>query len=284
MRSFGTLVFWLAVAYLAFMVLLYIFQSRLLYLPSLMGRELTATPAMIGLDYQDLRIQVEDGPILHGWFVPAGHEGAPVILFCHGNAGNISHRLDSIRIFHELGLDVVIFDYRGYGQSEGRPSEAGTYRDVEAVWSYLTGEGGYSSERIVIFGRSLGAAVAAHLAQSVRPGALILESAFASVPDLGSEHYWYLPVRLLSRFRYATGDYVSKVGAPVLVVHSPDDEIVPIAQGRRIFERANEPKEFLQILGNHNGGFVLSGALYTNGLRDFLERVIPPGNSPDYSG
>lgn len=273
MRAFGTLFFWLIAGYGALVLFVYVFQARLLYLPNLTGRELIATPAMIGLDYQDLRIQVGGGPTLHGWLVSSGRERAPVVLFFHGNAGNISHRLDSIRIFHELGLDVLIFDYRGYGQSEGRPSEEGTYRDAEAVWSYLTGEGGYSADRIVLFGRSLGAAVAAHLGQRVRPGALILESAFVSVPDLASYHYWYLPARLLSRFRYATGDYVVGVEAPVLVVHSPDDEIVPIAQGRRIFERAREPKEFLQIIGDHNGGFILSGSLYSDGLGDFLGRV-----------
>jgi fermentation-respiration switch protein FrsA (DUF1100 family) len=193
-----------------------------------------------------------------------------VVLLCHGNAGSISHRLDSIRIFHDLGLSVFIFDYRGHGLGEGRPSEEGTYRDAEAAWNHLVEGRGVRGDRIILFGRSLGAVVAAHLAQTARPSALILESAFASVPEIASHHYWYLPVRWLSRFDYATAAYVRGVHAPTLVIHSRDDEINPIEQGRDVFRQANEPKVFLEISGDHNSGFLLSGAQYTEDLRQFL--------------
>jgi fermentation-respiration switch protein FrsA (DUF1100 family) len=216
-----------------------------------------------------MRFTTRDGVSLHGWFIPSP-DTESVVLFCHGNAGNISHRLDSIRIFHDLGLSVFIFDYRGYGLSEGRPSEEGTYRDAEAAWNHLVEGRGIPSDRIILFGRSLGAAVAAHLAQTARPSALILESAFASVPEIASHHYWYLPVRWLSRFKYATAAYVRAVHAPTLVIHSRDDEINPIEQGRDVFRQANEPKVFLEISGDHNSGFLLSGARYTEGLRQFL--------------
>ncbi|MFQ5635737.1 MAG: alpha/beta hydrolase [Gammaproteobacteria bacterium] len=279
MRSVVTFLIWSGVAYGAFVIFVYAFQSRLLYLPNIAGTLVDVTPTTIGARFDDLRIPTSDGLTLHAWFVAAA-DSDRVVLFCHGNAGNISHRLDSIRIFHQLGLDVLIFDYRGYGQSDGRPSEAGTYLDVEAAWSYLIDERGYDPDRIIVFGRSMGAAIAAHLAANMQPGALILESAFTSAPDLAARHYWYLPVRLLSRFSYATVDHVGAVRAPTLVVHSPGDEIVPVEHGRRIFAHANEPKTFLEIIGDHNTGFFMSGALYSEGIKQFVDTAVPPGVRP----
>ncbi len=253
--------------------LVYVFQGRLLYLPNIGGRGLAATPAAIGLEYDDVRFTTLDGVSLHGWFI-AAPDAEHVVLHCHGNAGNISHRLDSIRIFRDLGLSVFIFDYRGYGLSYGRPNEEGTYRDAEAAWSYLVEQRGLPSDRIIVHGQSLGAAIAARVAQSRRPAALILESAFASLPDVASHHYWFLPVRWLARFDYATAVYVRDVHAPTLVIHSPDDEISPVEQGREVFRQANEPKVFLEIVGDHNTGFLLSGTRYTHGLRQFLREHV----------
>lgn len=146
--------------------------------------------------------------------------------FLHGNAGNISHRLDSLRIFHGLGLDVLILDYRGYGRSEGRPSEEGTYRDARAASRYLVEARGVAPERIVVFGRSIGAAIAAALAVEQRPAALILESGFTSVPDLAADLYPWLPARRLARLHYDTRARLPHVTVPVLIVHSRDDEII----------------------------------------------------------
>ncbi|MEK7797018.1 MAG: alpha/beta hydrolase, partial [Pseudomonadota bacterium] len=197
------------------------------------------------------------------------------LLFCHGNAGNISHRLESIRQFHQLGLNVFIFDYRGYGESEGVPTEAGTYRDAEAARRYLVETRGLAPEHIVYFGRSLGAAIAAWLATQHPPRALIVESAFTSVPDFGAEIYPWLPVRLLARLRYPTQEYLRSVQAPVLVIHSRDDEIVSFRHAEKLYESANSPKELLEIRGGHNDGFLVSGAQYTRRLDDFLRRVGP---------
>jgi fermentation-respiration switch protein FrsA (DUF1100 family) len=258
--------------YAVLVVLVYVFQGRLLYLPNIGGRGLAATPADIGLEYEDVRFSTSDGVTLHGWFVPARDAGH-VLLHCHGNGGNISHRLDSIRLFHDLGMNVFIFDYRGYGLSGGRPDEEGTYRDAEAAWNHLLGRG-FSAGRIVVHGHSLGAAIAAQLARGRRPAALILESPFTSIADVASRHYWFLPVRWLSRFDYPTATYVSDVHAPTLVVHSQHDEISPFAHGRAVFERANEPKTFLEISGDHNAGFLLSGVRYTEGLRAFLREHV----------
>ncbi|WP_405226748.1 alpha/beta hydrolase [Lentisalinibacter sediminis] len=262
--------------YLLFVGLVYAMQGRLLYLPNLPGRELDATPADIGLAYEDVQLTADDGVKLHGWFVPAADSARGTLLFFHGNAGNISHRLESISQFHGLGLDVLIIDYRGYGQSEGSPSERGTYRDAEAAWQYLTEERGVAPSRMVVFGRSVGGAVGAWLAANREAGALIVESSFSSLPALAGELYWFLPVRWLSRFRYPTAEYVAAADCPVLVIHSREDDIVPFHHGRAIYESAGEPRRFLELSGPHNGAHVLSEERYLDGLREFLATALPP--------
>ena len=193
-----------------------------------------------------------------------------MLLFFHGNAGNISHRLDSIRQFLGLGLSVFIIDYRGYGQSDGRTTEKGIYRDADAAWRYLTTTRGFSPDDIVIFGRSLGASVAAWLAARQSPQVLIVESSFTSVPDIGQELYPWLPVRWLSHLNHATIDYVRGVKCPVLVVHSRDDEIIPFHHGQKIFEAAPEPRSLLELRGTHNDAFIQDERTYLDGLSAFL--------------
>jgi fermentation-respiration switch protein FrsA (DUF1100 family) len=226
------------------------------------------TPADVGMDYEDVPIQTADGLTLHGWFIPG--RSSRVLLFFHGNAGNISHRLDSIQQFRELGLSVLIIDYRGYGQSQGRTSERGIYRDADAAWHYLTEDRGISASDIVIFGRSLGASVASQLAARTDPSALIVESSFTSVPDIAQELYPWLPVRWLSRLGHATRDFIQDVQCPVLVVHSRDDEIIPFHHGEEIFASANEPRTLLEIRGSHNDAFLRDERNYMEGLRAFL--------------
>lgn len=258
--------------YLGFLLLVYLGQPSMIYYPNIPGKDLQATPGEAGLDFEEVQLQTRDGVELHGWYLPATDPEA-VLLFLHGNAGNISHRLDSLRIFNALGLSVLIFDYRGYGRSEGRPSEEGTYRDAEAAWSYLVEERGWRAEQIVVFGRSLGAAIAAQLSGKNSPRGLILESAFTSVPDFAAEIYPYLPVRLLSRYHYDTLKHLRRVSCPVLVIHSPDDEIIPFRHGRAVFRAADEPKTFLQISGGHNEGFLQSEPRYVEGLAQFLDSL-----------
>lgn len=261
-------------AYAVLLVAVYLGQERLLYLPELAGRTLTATPRDIGLDYETVWLTADDGVRLNGWYVTTASPRA-TLLFFHGNAGNIAHRLDSLRIFHDLGLAVLIIDYRGYGQSEGTPSEAGTHLDALAAWRYLTESRGEPPQRIVLFGHSLGAALAAWLAAEKQPGALIMESAFTSVPDLAAELYWWLPARRLARLHYATRDYLARVRCPVLVVHSEEDEIIPYRHGRALYAAARSPKAFLTLRGDHNAGFLLSGADYVKGLDAFLAAHLP---------
>jgi hypothetical protein len=270
-----TVLFTAATAYIALLLTLYLGQSSLLFLPGIPSRELGATPRDIGLEYEAIWLETSDHVRLSGWYVPS-KSARGTLLFFHGNAGNISHRLDSLRIFHDLDLSVLIIDYRGYGQSGGKPSEAGMQRDAMEAWRYLVETRGEVPERIVLFGRSLGAALGAWLAARERPGALILESAFTSVPDLAADLYWWLPARRLARLQYATLEYLAAIRCPVLVVHSPDDEIIPYRHGRALYEAARYPKDFLQIVGDHNTGFLLSGERYRRGLDDFLSRNLPP--------
>lgn len=264
--------------YAGLVLVLYLSQASLLYLPDLPTRELVATPARIGLDHESVELRTADGVNLHGWFVPHPRPRG-VLLFCHGNAGNISHRLESIRTFHDLGLSVFIFDYRGYGQSEGSPGEQGTYLDAAAARDHLVGERSIPPESVVVFGRSLGAAVAARLAAEQPVAGLIIESAFTSAPDLAAELYPWLPARWLTRFDYATADHLARLDVPVLIIHSRDDEIVPFDHARRLHALAGEPKRLLELRGGHNDGFLVSDAEYRAGLREFLDRALSSGFS-----
>jgi len=259
-------------------LVVYLMQSRMLYLPDVPGRSLDRTPAAIDVGYADVAIETSDGILLHGWFIPGDSDR--VLLFFHGNAGNISHRLESVRQFLQLGLSVLIIDYRGYGQSGGRTSERGIYRDAEAAWRYLTETSETSPGRIIVFGRSMGASAAGYLAAHYRPLALIVESSFTSVPDIAAEYYPWLPVRWLSRLRHATADFVRQAACPVLVIHSRDDEIVPFRHGEAIFAAASEPRSFLELRGTHNDAFLRDERNYLAGLRSFLDGLPGPGSSP----
>jgi len=256
--------------YLILVAFVYARQGGMLYFPM---KEIDQTPKSIGLNFEEITLRTKDGINISSWHIPAQNERG-VVLFCHGNAGNISDRLDSIRIFHELNLSVLIFDYRGYGKSGGSPTEKGTYADAEAAWDYLINIMNVKPAKIIIFGRSLGSAVAAETALRHKAGALIIESGFTSVPDLGSKFYPYLPVKLISRYHYSTIDKVDRVDIPKLFIHSPQDEIIPFEHGTALFEKAIEPKEFLRITGGHNEGFLISGMTYINGLNSFISKYF----------
>jgi fermentation-respiration switch protein FrsA (DUF1100 family) len=250
----------------------YFMQGRMLYLPDMPGRALTMTPNNVGMDYEDVSIETADGVTLHGWFIMG--RSSRVLLFFHGNAGNISHRLDSIRQFQSLGMSVLIIDYRGYGRSGGKTTEKGIYRDAEASWRYLTENRSITASNIVIFGRSLGGSAASWLAAQHRPLALIVESSFTSVPDVAQELYPWLPARWLSRLSHATRDYVRDVRCPVLVIHSHDDEIIPFHHGEAIFSSANEPRTLLALRGTHNDAFLRDERTYVEGIRTFLAGLV----------
>jgi uncharacterized protein len=248
---------------------MYLQQPRMIFFPF---GSVSETPASWGLGYEQVWLQTADGLTLHGWYIPSqGSE--KVLLFFHGNAGNMAHRGDSIAIFHGLGLNVFIFDYRGYGRSGGTPSEAGLYQDARAAWGYLTQGRGFASNNIILFGRSLGGAVATRLAAEVQPAGLILESAFSSARDMADEVFPVLSRLVFLRFRFNVAAQIKKVHCPLLVLHSPDDEIIPYRQGEKIFAAANEPRVFFQMTGDHNYGFLKSQPAYGQALGTFVSKL-----------
>ena len=273
MRALLTQIFiYLALAYVGVAALLFLFQDRLAYYPEI-GRDITSTPREHGMDYEPMTLATPDGERLDAWFVPAP-QSQGIVLFLHGNAGNISHRMDSIAMLHRLGYAVLIFDYRGYGRSSGTPSEVGLHLDAESAWTYLTETRRIPREKIVLFGESLGGALAAHLAATQRPGALVLASTFTSVPDLAADLYPWLPARWLARLRYDTHAALKQATCPVLIAHSPDDEIVPYRHAQTLFDAAAQPKTYLPLAGGHNDGFIFMRDDWVETLADFLHRHV----------
>ena len=253
-------------ALLLFSGWLYLVQPSMLFYPY---ADLQETPAAWHLEYEEVALTTRDGISLHGWYIPS--EGASeVVLFFHGNAGNISHRGESIRIFNRLGLNVLIFDYRGYGKSGGTPDEQGLYEDARAAWVHLVDQREFSQDQIILFGRSLGAAVATQLAEEVQPALLILESAFSSVRDMARRHMPVASRITFMRYDFDSVPRIGRINSRLLMLHSPEDEIAPIELGRKIFDAANEPKQFVKLRGDHNTGFILSQPEYEQELGKFL--------------
>ncbi|MEK7793172.1 MAG: alpha/beta hydrolase [Candidatus Hydrogenedentota bacterium] len=256
------------VGYLAAASALFLAQRRVLFQTS---RDLYRTPAENGWPFEDVWCDVVREKT-HGWYIPAeAGKSKGVILFSHGNAGNIADRLESIGIFRGMNYDVLVYDYGGYGQSTGAPSEKRCYEDIRAMWRYLIEERGVAAASIVLFGRSLGAGPACQLATEVEARAVVLESAFRSVPRMAQDLYRIFPGKLLTRDHFANEDKVGRLRSPVLFVHSPDDEIIPYAHGKWLFEHASGPKQFFEIRGRHNEGFWQAGDSYISGLNAFLD-------------
>ncbi len=278
-RRIRRLILVVVLTYLGVCVLVGLLQSRLIYFPT---RGYPVAPSDIGLDFEDLTLRTNDGVSIAAWYVPHVDPKGSVI-FCHGNAGNMSDRLHSVKLLHGMGLNVVIFDYRGFGRSEGRPSEQGTYEDAEAAWRYLIETRGESPRRVILFGRSLGGAVAIELAtrveqtpSSIHPTALVVESTFTSLVDIGRLHFPFLPVRLLLTYRYESIDKVPRITCPKLFFHGKDDTLIPFVNGRKLFDAAAEPKRFVETPGGHNeAGFTYSPD-FTDRLAMFIDEVLSP--------
>jgi fermentation-respiration switch protein FrsA (DUF1100 family) len=245
------------------------FENSLIFIPTNFAND-NWSPA--GIVLENVYFTSADGTKLHGWFAP--HEGpTAVILFCHGNAGNVTHRIDAIRALHDrVGAAVFVFDYRGYGRSAGMPDEPGVLADARAARVWLADRTGVAQGRIVLMGESLGGAVAVDLAADPAVGgarALILEHTFSSMPDVAAHHYPWMPVRLLMKTQFDSAAKIGRYRGPLLQVHGEHDSIVPIEYGRRLFDAANEPKQFLQIEGGDHNDSPPPG--YYDKLRTFLE-------------
>lgn len=233
------------------LVMLRWWEHRQIYHPS---RELEAAGAELGRLFEDVRFAAPDGVELHGWFFPADRSSTRAhlaLLICHGNGGNISHRLGLCAALLETGASVFVFDYRGYGQSRGRPSEEGTYRDAQAAHQWLR-QRGFKGEQIIAFGESLGGGVASDLALRETLGGVVLQSTFTSIPDIGKELFPWLPVRLIGTIKYDTHSKLPRLQVPVLVIHSREDDLVPFRHAEKNFAVARAPKLFRELRGKHN--------------------------------
>jgi uncharacterized protein len=261
----------LLAACLLLVVMLRWFEHSQVYHPE---RVLTATGAELGRPFEDVVFKASDGVVLNGWFFPAAtnsHRRHLVVLFCHGNGGNISHRLDTCAALLATGVNAFLLDYRGYGRSQGRPDEAGTYRDAQAAYAWLR-QKGFAGTNIIAYGESLGGGVATELALREPVGGLVLQSTFTSIPEIAGELFPWLPVRWLGRIRYDTHRKLPHLHVPVLVMHSPSDTLVRFHHAKANFAVANEPKLFWELQGDHNEAQA-GGAHYLAGLEKFLSLV-----------
>lgn len=279
-KLFITILIPILLGYGALVGYVYAIQDQLAFYP---WPEHVQRPADFGLQANEHKITTIDGERLHAWFFRRPASGLPyVLLYSHGNAGNLSHNLSSIRQFQQLGLAVFVYDYRGYGRSTGQPDENGLYRDGEAAYRYLRDQLEVPAERIIVFGRSLGGAIAVHLAVQNPVRALVLESTFTSAVDVGAEVYWYLPVSLLARHRFESRERLLTnplrdfrgEPLPLLVIHSRFDALIPFAHGRSLFAAARtNRKTFVEIEGGHNDGFLISKKIYEASFAEFLNRL-----------
>jgi len=251
------------------LALRYFERSQIFYPTRIIGM----TPKNIGLGFEDVYFRTDDGLSLNGWFVKADTNKG-VVLFCHGNAGNISHRLESIFVFKEMGFDVFIFDYRGYGRSRGWTTEKGVYADALAAYNYLVRVRSIPYDRVVVFGRSLGGNVAIDLATRVKAACLISESAFASIEDMARAIYGVRPPRWVLSNHFDAQSKISKVKMPKLIIHSRDDELVPFEHGQKIFNSALEPKDFFELTGSHNEYYLGTRSDYAKKIKSFIEQNL----------
>jgi pimeloyl-ACP methyl ester carboxylesterase len=262
------------VAYLGLLLLLRLNESRLIYFPG-SERRLISPPAHLQLPVEAATIQTEDGLALGSWIIQAADSTGYWLLICHGNAGNLSEfgRPAHYAGLRALGLNLLAFDYRGYGESEGAPTEDGLYRDANAAYRYLREELAVSPERVLIFGHSLGSAVAVDLASRAPSAGLILEGALTSVLERGQELYPYIPVRWIGRSRFPSIEKISRVSVPKLFLHARGDEVIPLAHGRRLFDAASSPKTFVELNGGHGDAFEVDSARYFGSIRKFVEAI-----------
>ncbi|MCX5703799.1 MAG: alpha/beta hydrolase [Candidatus Omnitrophica bacterium] len=251
------------------LVLIYLryIERQTLFHPA---KEIEFSPNELGLSFEDIFFKTPDGFKLNGWFIPS-KDAKHTILFCHGNAGNISHRLQKMNFFHQLGCNIFIFDYRGYGRSVGSPYEGGLYLDAKAAYDYLLSRS-IAPRQIIGYGESLGGAVIIDLASKHKALALIVESSFSSAKDMASCVYPFIPYGVFAS-RFDSLNKIKTVTIPKLIIHSLNDEIVPYGLARKLYTSAASPKEFLQISGPHNSCFYDSEKLLKERIAGFLNRL-----------
>lgn len=283
------------VVFLVLAVLVRIFERNLVYFPMRYPAGFWDS-ALLGVEAEDIEFETGDGLRLHGWWMEGKHvgregeevgqggrssPGPPVLVWFHGNAGNLTHRAPSARPLVEAGISVLLFDYRGYGRSEGRPSEEGLYRDAEAAYAYLTEARGISPARVILYGRSLGSAPAARLSVSVEHAGMILVSPFTSAKAMARRMFFGLPLGFLAASEFPVSTWVAERDRPLLVIHGDRDTVVPFKLGRQVFEAAAQPKRFVALRGaGHNDIEAVASELYFESVREFAWQCVGGRTSP----
>jgi hypothetical protein len=263
------------VAYLRFNERSFIFQPA--------ERHVEAPDPAFALHEQRVSYPSSDGVTLAAWIVPAA--GTPAsnmwLLICHGNLGNVGYaqRPEFYSLMRDIGVNLLAFDYRGFGDSTGAPDEQGLYADATASYEYLTRTRHVPPDHVVIFGHSLGSGVAIELASRVPAAALVVEGAYTSVVERGQELYPFLPVSLIATQRFPSIDRIPSVAMPKLFLHSPEDTVIPYRYGRRLFEAAREPKRFVDVKGGHENAYSVDRAVYYGAIAQLLREVQPAPRS-----
>ncbi len=266
-----------AVLFAILTAFLLINQDRMIFIPL---DSFITTPSKTGMNHEEIFLEVSPEENIHAWYFPLS-DSAPTILFCHGNAGNISYRLNAVNMFLNLGCSVLLFDYRGYGMSGGKPSEENVYADAEAALGWLKSRG-TSEDEIIVFGESLGSAVAIELAARHHElGGLIIKSAFTNLAEVGHTHFPYLPVSLICRYNFNSLDRVKYIACPVIFSHSKEDELIPFRMGRSLFDTVTGSKTFVEITGGHNDRDYLSDENYHAALNEFIHLVEAKASHED---
>jgi pimeloyl-ACP methyl ester carboxylesterase len=258
----------ITIAYSTLLIGFYFFQSKLVFVPT---KGLQSTPKEIGLDFTTHIIGKDQ---VYSWFIPAKDKNAMTVMICHGNAGNISNRLATIDFYHrQIGVNVMIFDYSGYGKTPGKVSEEKTYQNSQAVFDYLVNSLNISPNRIVVDGRSLGGAVAIDLATKRKFRGLIVQSTFTSIYDMAKSMFSILPGKWIQHIFYDSFSKVDKISCPILHLHSPDDQIIPYEMSQKLFKKMPGPKQFVKIHGRHNSGWIDSMEIYEPAINSFIKEL-----------
>ncbi|MEA1979361.1 MAG: alpha/beta hydrolase [candidate division Zixibacteria bacterium] len=256
--------------FLIFSLYIYFNQHKMVFFPS---QTIIDSPDNWKIEFENIFINVNESEKIHGWYFPSTDTNVKkTVLLFHGNGGNISNRIPTIQFFVKNKINLFLFDYRGYGQSDGKPSEENMYVDSKAAYNWLLNEKSVLPQDIILFGRSLGGVPAIDLAVKTDCGGLILESTLTSAEDMGKLMFPGMPINFLLRYKLNSIDKIDKIKCPVLICHSQTDEIIPFKMGRKLFEKANDPKQFFELFGGHNELEYLDNDEYQHSILNLINR------------
>jgi len=264
MRIFLRIVSIIVFIYIIFCFIVFFIQENLIFFPS---NESFIVPKKTNIE--EISINTEDNVKLNAWFID--NKSDKFVIFFHGNGGNIFYNQERIKIFNELHLNAILFDYRGYGKSDGKiQKEDDLYKDADAVYNYLINKN-INSKNIILWGQSLGGAIAINLAQNKDIYGAIIESTFYSMNEMANKQYWFLPTKILLKYHFKNNEKISNISSPILIIHSINDEMINFSNGKRLFDEIKKQKTFLETTGSHNGGFKVSYNLYISEIKKFLK-------------